>query len=196
MPGFKDFLKKAKELAEKGVEMVKEQMALEALLKDFDEIVANNIVEVLTGTGLYSGVGQEEIGDKYVVKLAINKDDKVKPHIDRDILRRYSPKDREKIINVIPDMLVISVYYARKGAPSSTLLTPVNREDVTVDIDLTYFVEKKGGFLSKVKRDQRKIQLGRFSFKSSDFIDYDAKTINKEKLTEYLESKLKGFGLV
>lgn len=155
--------------------MVKEQMALEALLKDFDEIVANNIVEVLTGTGLYSGVGQEEIGDKYVVKLAINKDDKVKPHIDRDILRKYSPKDREKIINVIPDMLVISVYYARKGASSSTLLTPVNREDVTVDIDLTYFVEKKGGFLSKVKRDQRKIQLGRFSFKSSDFIDYDAK---------------------
>ncbi len=196
MPGFKDFLKKAKELAEKGVEMVKEQMALEALMRDFDEIVANNIVEILTKTGLYSGVGQEEVGDKYVVKLAINKDDKVKPHIDRDILRKYSPKDREKIINVVPDMLTVSVVFTRKGSPSSKILAPVTSDDVTVDIDLSYFVEKKGGFLSKVKRDQRKIQLGRFSFKSTDFIDYDAKTIDKEKLTEYLESKFKGFGLI
>ncbi len=195
MPGFKDIMKKAKELAEKGAAMVKEAMEFEALLKDFDEVVANAIVEILSGSG-YRGIGQEEIGDKYVVRLAVDDFDKVKPHIDRDIMRRYSPKDREKIINIIPDTLIVSVLYRRKGATGARLLTPVNVEDVTVDIDLTYFIERKGGFLSRVKREQRQLQLGQFSFKSSDFINYEEKIVDNERLKEYLQSKLKGFGII
>ncbi len=195
MPGFKDLMKKAKEMAEKGVSMVKEAMAFEQLLKDFDEVVANTIVEVLQGQG-YRSMGQEEQGGYYVVRLAIDDFDKVKHVVDRDLLRRYSPKDREKILNVIPDMLVVRVRYARRGASTSTLLSPTNVEDVTVEADLSYFVERKGGFFSKVKRDQHRIRLGQFSFKSSDFVDYEKKEIDREKLRGYLESKLRGFGLI
>jgi len=195
MPGFKDFVKKAKEAAEKGLSMVKEAMEFEALLKDFDEVVGNIVVDILQEHG-YSGIGQEEEGDYYVVKLAINDPEKVKHIIDRDMMRRYSPKEREKILNVIPDMVRIGILYKRKNMPRTSLLTPSDVEDVTMFVDLTYFVERKGGFFTKVKRDERRIRLGSFSFKSSDFVDYQAKEIDRAKLREYLEKKLKGFGVI
>jgi len=195
MPGFKDFVKKAKEAAEKGISMVKEAIEFEALLKDFDEVVGNIITDIMQEHG-YAGAGQHEEDDTFIVKLAVNDPEKVKHIIDRDIMKRYSPKDREKILNVIPDLVIVGVHYNRKHMPKSSLLSPTATEDVTVTVDLSYFVERKGGFFSKVKRDTHKVRLGRFSFKSSDFINYETKEIDREKLREYLENKLRGFGLI
>ena len=195
MPGFKDIMKKAKELAEKGASMVKEAMAFEQLMRDFDEVVANTIVEIMQNNG-YRGMGQSESGDFYMVNMAVDDYDKVKHIVDRDIRRRYSPKDREKIIEVYPDMLQVRIRYQRKRAPTSSILTPVNREDTFINAILYYFVERKGGFLSKVKKDRHELKLGGFSFKSSDFVDYNRKEIDYDKLREYLESKMKAFGLI
>ena len=195
MPGLKDFMKKAKELAEKGVSMVKEAMTFEQLMKDFDEVVANTLSTILAEHG-YRGMGQEEVGDYYVVKFAIDDFEKVKHIVDRDIRRRYSPKDREKILDIYPDYLEFRINYTRKHAAASSFLTPVSVEDVKVSSRLFYFVERKGGFLSKVKKDRHDVNLGGFSFKSSDFVKYDVKEIDYDKLKEYLESKLKTFGII
>ncbi len=195
MPGFKDIMKKAKELAEKGVSMMKEAAAFEQLLKDFDEVVANTITSVMSEKG-YRAIGQEEVGDYYQVKFALDDPDKIKHILDRDVRRRYSPKDREKILEVYPDYVEFRISYTRKGTPAGSLLRPVTREDVHVSSNLVYYVERKGGFFSKVKRDKHELRLGSFSFKSSDFVKYDVKEIDYDKLKEYIESKLKGFGII
>lgn len=109
------------------------------------------------------------------------------------MLRRYSPKDRQKILNVIPDRVLLYVTFTRKHQPAVTLLRVPEREDVTVYAELTYFVERKG-FLGP-KRDERRVRLGQFSFRSSDFVDYEARTIDTEALRAYLEKRLKGLGL-
>ena len=194
MPAFKDFLKKAKEVAEKGIEMVSEAMEFERLLKDFDEVVASTIAEILQEHG-YRGLGQEESDSVYVLKMAIDDMDRVKPLVERDMLRRYSPRDREKIVQVIPDIVEFRVSYTRRGQQVAVLMSPSHVEDVSVEAILRYYVEKKG-FLGRVSRDDHEVRLGRFSFKSSDYVNYETKEINREKLREYLESKLKAFGLI
>ena len=194
MPKFGDFLKKAKEIAEKGAELVKESMAFEYLLKDFDEVVANVIAEVLQGRG-YRVIGQREEGDAYVLRVAVEDEERVKPIIERDMRRRYSPREMEKVIRVIPDMVLFRVYYA-KGPRAPKVVIGAPGDDTRVEADLVYFVERKGGFLSKVKRDERRISLGSFSFLSTDYVDAEEKRIDKEKLKEYLEGKLRAFGLL
>ena len=195
MVKFKDFLDKAKEAAKKGLELAKTQMEFQKLLSDFDEIVGSVVSDILQSNG-YRGMRQYEEGGYYVVELAVEDEGKVKHIMDRDIMRHYSPKDREKILNVFPDRVRISVRYSRKGQAGASILSPAGYEDVTVSATLYYFVERKGGLFSKVKRDTRTINLGSFSFKSSDYIDYDNRQINRQKLREYLEQKLRGYGLI
>ncbi len=192
MPGFKDILKKAAEAAQKGLAKIQEAAEFERLMSDFDEVVASVATDILTEKG-YRPIGQREVERRYLVELAIENGDLVKPVIDRDMLRKYSPKDRQKILNVIPDRVLLYVTFTRKHQPAATLLRVPEGEDVTVYAELTYFVEKKGFF--GPKREEKKIRLGQFSFRSSDFVDYEAKTINTEALKAYLEKKLKGLGL-
>ena len=194
MVKFKDIIDKAKEVASKGIELAKSQLEFEKMLADFDEKVGTVVSGVLQGHG-YRGLRQAEEGDHYIVELAVEDESRVKHIIERDILRRYGPKDREKIVNIIPDKIRVEITYTRRRSPAPTLLQPVTTEDVHVRLYLYYFVEKKG-FLSRVKREEHRISLGGFSFRSSDFIDYDAKTIDEEKLRAYLEDKLKGVGLI
>ena len=194
MPKFGDFLKKAKEIAEKGAELVRESMAFEYLLKDFDEVVANTIAEVVQGHG-YRVIGQREEGDAYVLRVAVEDEGRVKPIIERDMRRHYSPRDMEKVLRVMPDTVVFRVYYA-KGVRAPKVVIGAPGDDTRVEAELYYFVERRGGFLSKVKRDERRVPLGAFSFLSTDFIDAEEKRIDREKLREYLEGKLRGFGLL
>jgi len=191
---FKDFMKKVKEAAEKGLEMAKEAIAIEALMRDFDEKVASMIARILVDKG-YRVIGQREVGDYYELRVAVDDLEKVKPIIDRDMMKRYSPKDREKIIQVIPDVLEIRVYYASKMKAPQTIFPSSAPDDTRVEAYLTYYVERRGGFFSKVKRDEHRIHLGSFSFRSSDFVDADEHRIDEEKLRSYLEEKLRIFGL-
>lgn len=195
MVKFKDIMKKAKEMAEKGMELVKSAMEFERLLSDFDDVVARIILDIAQENG-YRGMGSGELGGRSYVDLAIEDESKVKHIIDRSILRRYSPKDREKILNVIPDKVRIVVDYRRKGETGPSILRASDYEDVSVSATLYYFVERKGGFFSKVKRDTVEEKLGGFSFKSSDFVDYNEKRILEDKLREYLEKRLRGLGLI
>ncbi len=190
MPGFKDFLKKAGEMAKKGLEMIQEQMASEQMIRDFDEYVANQLVEVMSSRG-YRPLRQYEQDNYYIVEFGADDLDKVKHHIERYIMRKYSPKDREKILQVIPDSVVFHINFTRKTANTTQLLLRPNTEDTILSARLKAFIERKGGFFSKVKRDNIVIDLGRISFKSSDFINYDEKVIDNEKLRNYLKSKIK-----
>jgi len=192
LPGFKDILKKAAEAAQKGIAKIQEAAEFERLISDFDEVVASVATDILSEKG-YRPIGQREVDNRYLVELAIENPDLVKPIIDRDMLRKYSPKDRQKILNVIPDRVLLYVYFSRKHQPTTILLRVPESEDVTVYAEMTYFVEKKGFF--GPKREERKLRLGQFSFRSSDFVDYEAKTINTEALKEYLGKRLKGLGL-
>ncbi len=195
MVRFKDIIDKAKEAAKKGIEMVSASMEFEKLLSDFDEYVANTLISVLSGKG-FRGMRQEEKDNFYIVEMAVEDESKVKHIIDRDIMRNYSPKDREKILQIIPDKLVFQVRYMRKKQPAPTLFQPVKKDDVEVGAWLYYFVERKGGLFSKVKRDTRKVYLGSFGFKSSDFVNYDERSIDTSKLESYLENKLRGLGIL
>ncbi|MCE4625333.1 MAG: hypothetical protein F7C35_05660 [Desulfurococcales archaeon] len=194
MVKFKDIMKKAKEMAEKAVDAVKMQWEFERLLSDFDEYVANTIADILQNNG-YRGMGQGEAGDSYRITMAIEDEEKVKHIIERDIMRHYSPKDREKILSKIPDRVEIYVTYTRKGT-RSPILTTTGPEDVKVSAKLYYFVERKGGFFSKVKRDERQVSLGGFTFRSSQFINAQERDIDADRLRQYLEQKLKGLGLI
>ncbi len=194
MVKFKDLVKKAADVAGKALDTIKEELEFEKMLSDFDEFVANTITDILSENG-YRGMGQGESGDYYVVNMAVMDQEKVKHIIDREIMRVYSPKDREKIINVIPDKLTIMIRYTGKGK-KPVLLTVSRKEDVSVNIKLSYIVERKGGFFSRVKRDIRTVSLGGFSFSSMDYVDYDNKTLATDKLKEYLSKKLSGMGLI
>jgi hypothetical protein len=195
LPGFKDFMKKAKELAEKGVALAREAIEFEQLLRDFDEVVANTVVDVLSQHG-YRPAGQKEEGDYYRVTLAIEDPSKVEHIIERDIIRRYKPKDREKIVNKFPDIVEIRIYYTKKVArPVLPGLSMSSDEDVAVHARLKYIIEREGGFFSRVKREERELDLGGFSFASADFVDTEKKEIDRDKLKDYLESKLRGLGL-
>ncbi len=195
MVPFKDFLKKAKDVAEKGLSTVKEAMAYEALLRDFDEKVANTIAAILQESG-YRVIGQREEGDYYKLVVAVDDLEKVKPIVDRALVRKYSPKDREKILEVIPDTLEFRVFFARKMQAPSTLFPSSQPDDVHVKALLRFFVERKGGFLSKVKRDEIVWDLGSFSFRSSDFVKEGEVAIDEERLKQYLTEKLKAFGII
>ncbi len=195
MVKFKDIVKKAREVAEKGIEIVKTSMEFERLLSDFDEVAGQAIIDALQGKG-YRGMGIREEGGVTVVELAVEDESRVKHIIDRSIMRHYSPKDREKIIQVIPDRVRFRVEYTRKGQPGSSLLRASSAEDVRVSAELYYFVERRGGLFSKVKRDERRELLGGFSFRSSDFVDYENKAIDREKLRGYMEERLRGLGLL
>ncbi len=194
MVKFKDLVKKAADVAGKALDTIKEELEFEKMLSDFDEYVANTIAEILSENG-YRGMGQGESGDYYVVNMAVMDQEKVQHIIDREIMRVYSPKDREKIINILPDKLTVTIRYTGKGK-KPVLLTVSKKEDVSINIKLSYIVERKGGFFSKVKRDIRTVNLGGFSFASMDYIDYDNKTISTDKLKEYLSKKLSNMGLI
>jgi len=190
---FKDFVKKARDLAEKGLSTVKEAMALEALLRDFDERVANTIAAILVDRG-YRVIGQREAGDYYELVVAVDDYERVKPIIERDMMKRYSPRDREKILDVKPDTIVFKVHYDRELKSPKTLLPSSAPDDVRVSATLYYYVERKG-FLS-VKRERREVPLGTFSFRSSDYVDAERHVVDGERLRSYLEQKLRIFGIV
>lgn len=197
MPGFKDVLKKAKEAAEKGLAMVQQAAAIQRLLSDFDEVVGTLISNILSEHG-YQPMGAYEKDDYYYVKLGVPSEEKVKHHIDRDILRHYSPKDREKIRNIIADQIIFRVHYKGKGST-----TPIGVqmgtavEDVDVEATLKYYVEREGGLFSRgLKRDEHEVVIGRFSLASSKFVDTEAVEIKEDELRNYLEVKLKNLGLI
>lgn len=197
MPGFKDFMKKAKEIAEKGVNLAREAVAMERLVKDFDEVTGNLIVEILSENG-YRPMGQSERGDYFKARLSIEDESKVKHIIEKDILRHYKPKDREKIINKIPDYVEVAVYRRERGGQPVFLGVRFGseEEDMAVSLKLRYIVEREGGFFSRVKRDEREVSLGGFTFSSADFIDPEKVAIKRDELRSYLESKLRGLGVI
>lgn len=196
MPGFKDFLKKAKEAAEKGLAMVQQAAAIQRLLADFDEKVATIISNIMAGNG-YQPLGVYEEGGYYHVKLGVPSEEKVKHHIERDIMRRYSPRDREKIKNIIPDQVVIRIVYEARGKSPAEIHLGGEREDTHVEARLKYFVEREGGLFSRgLKRDEREVFIGKFSLPSMRFVDTEAVELKDEELKAYLEEKLKSLGLI
>jgi len=196
VPGFKDFLKKAKEAAEKGLAMVQQAAAISRLLADFDEKVASIISSIMSSHG-YQPLGVYEEGGYYHVKLGVTSEEKVKHHIDRDIMRHYKPKDREKIKNIIPDHVLVKVVYESKGKSPAEIHLGGEREDTHVEARLKYFVEREGGLFSRgLKREEREVLIGKFSLPSLRFVDQEAVQIKEEELKEYLEEKLKNLGLI
>ncbi len=197
MPGFKDILKKAKEAAEKGLAMVQQAAAIQRLLADFDEKLGTLISDILSSHG-YQPLGVYEEGGYYHVKLGITSEEKVKHHIDRDLMRRYKPKDREKIKNIIPDQVIVKIIYEHRGkSPAEIHLGGAEKEDTHIEVRLKYFVEREGGLFSRgLKREEHELLLGKFSLPSMKFVDTEAVEIKEDELREYIENRLKNLGLI
>ncbi len=201
MPGFKDVLKKAKEAAEKGLKYMQESSEFQRMVSDFDEFVGSIIADILQKYG-YRSIAMRESGEYYQARLTHDDVNILKHIIDRDIMKAFSYKDREKIKNVMIDEIIVNIAY--KGKKTSALelalekkLGSTLKEDVTINVILKYFVEKEGGFIFKgIKRVDRRINLGGFSFPSKKFIDYENKQILIDELQQYLEEKLRNLGLI
>lgn len=193
MPGFLD---KFKEAVSKGLSELQKSAEVQRLLADFDEHVASIITDILVEQG-YQPLSQKEEGDRYVIRLGIPGLERIKAHVDRDLMRAFSPRDREKIRNIVPNELIITVRYLRRaGSPLASKLG-AHEDDTVIEVSMSYFVEKEGGFLSRgLKRQERKISLGRIGFNAYEYVDREEPSIMKEELRKHLEARLRGLGLI
>ncbi len=204
MPGFKDILKKTKEAAAKGLKYMAEAAEFQKMVSDFDELVGSIIVDILQNYG-YRSMSMKESGDYFQVRLTTDDIEPLKHIIDRDVMRHFSYKDRQKIKNVMVDEIIVNILYRSKRRQQATLATLVEaamgagklQEDVQITAKLKYFVEKEGGLIFKgIKRVDRTVDLGSFSFPSKKYIDYENKQVLLDELRQYLEEKLKAIGLI